>query len=126
MSPLVDLLFQGHSIVTNKGKDWINSERLNNLRKIYLKGENAKNPLVSPLYGDLRGLPPIMIQVGSHELLLDDIIEFHKKARECDVEVTFELWKDMFHCFQIFSSQIEEGQNAINSAGDYIKKILFI
>lgn len=126
MSPLVDLLFQGHSIVTNKGKDWITSERLNNLRKIYLKGENAKNPLVSPLYGDLRGLPPIMIQVGSHELLLDDIIKFHKKSLDSDVEVTFELWKDMFHCFQIFSSHIEEGQNAINSAGDYIKKILFI
>jgi acetyl esterase/lipase len=126
MSPPVDLLFPGHSIVTNKGKDWITSERLNNLRKIYLKGGNAKDPLVSPLYGDLRGLPPIMIQVGSHELLLDDIIEFHKKSLDSDVEVTFELWKDMFHCFQIFSSHIEEGQNAINSAGDYIKKILFI
>ena len=125
MSPLVDLLFQSHSIVTNKGKDWITSERLNNLRNIYLEGGNAKNPLVSPLYGDLCGLPPIMIQVGSHELLLDDIIKFHKKSLDCDVEVTFELWKDMFHCFQIFSSNIPEGQNAINSAGDYIKKILF-
>jgi acetyl esterase/lipase len=126
MSPVVDLLFQGHSIVTNRGKDWITSKRLNNLRKIYSNGGDAKNPLVSPIYGDLRGLPPIMIQVGSHELLLDDIIKFHKKALNSDVEVTFELWKDMFHCFQIFSLHIEEGQNAIDSAGDYIKKILSI
>ncbi len=117
---------QGHSIVTNKGKDWINSERLNTLRKIYLKGENAKNPLASPIYGDLHGLPPLLIQVGGHELLLDDIIEFHKKARASDVEVSFELWKDMFHCFQMFSSNIPEGHKAVESAGGYIKKLLNI
>jgi acetyl esterase/lipase len=126
MSPLVDLLFQGHSIVTNKGKDWINSERLNNLRKVYLKGGNAKNPLASPIYGDLHGLPPLLIQVGGHELLLDDIIEFHKKARASDVGVSFELWKDMFHCFQMFSSNIPEGHKAVESAGGYIKKLLNI
>jgi acetyl esterase/lipase len=126
MSPLVDLLFSGHSIVTNKGKDWITSERLFSLKKIYLKGENAKNPLASPIYGDLHGLPPLLIQVGGHELLLDDIIKFHKKALESDVEVSFELWKDMFHCFQMFFSNIPEGHKAVESAGGYIKKLLNI
>lgn len=124
MSPVVDMLFQGHSMVTNRGKDWITQERLEKSRKIYLKGNNLSQPLVSPLYADLHGLPPIMIQVGSHELLLDDIIRFHKKAVESEVEVSFELWKDMFHSFQIFSSCIEEGQNAINNAGTYIRKML--
>ncbi len=123
MSPAVDMLFQGHSIITNRGKDWITQERLENIRKIYLKGIDPKNPLASPIYGNLHGLPPILIQVGSHELLLDDIIKFHKKAKDSAVEVSFELWKDMFHCFQIFSSQIEEGQKAIDNAGEYIKEL---
>lgn len=124
MSPAVDMLFQGHSIVTNGGKDWITRKRLLNLRKVYLKGKDPVDPLASPLYGDLGGLPPILLQVGSHELLLDDIIKFHKKAKESSVEISFELWKDMFHSFQIFSSCIEEGQDAIDSAGAYIKNLL--
>lgn len=124
MSPAVDMLFQGHSIITNRGKDWITQKRLDNLRKVYLKGKDPKNPLASPLYGDLRGLPPLLIQVGSHELLLDDIIKFHKKAKSSDVEISFELWKDMFHCFQIFSSSIPEGQKAIERAGEYVKELL--
>lgn len=124
MSPIVDMLFEGLSIVTNRGKDWITQERLEMSRKVYLKGNTLTQPLASPLYGDLHGLPPLMIQVGSHELLLDDIIKFHKKAVDSNVEVTFELWKDMFHSFQIFSSAVEEGQNAIQNAGEYIKKML--
>ena len=124
MSPPVDMLFEGLSIVTNRGKDWITQERLEMSRKVYLKGNNLTQPLASPLYADLHGLPPLMIQVGSHELLLDDIIKFHKKAVDSNVEVTFELWKDMFHSFQIFSSAVEEGHNAIQNAGEYIKKIL--
>lgn len=126
MSPAVDMLFQGHSIITNRGKDWLTQKRLDNLKKVYFKGKDIQNPFVSPLYGDLYGLPPLLIQVGSHELLLDDIIKFHKKAKDSEVEINLELWKDMFHCFQIFSSHIDEGQNAIENAGEYIKKILSI
>ncbi len=126
MSPVVDMLFQGHSMITNRGKDWITQGRLERSRKVYLKGNNLTHPLTSPLYADLHGLPPILIQVGSHELLLDDIIKFHKKAVDSDLEVTFELWKDMFHSFQIFSSCVEEGRNAIDSAGAYIRKMLSI
>lgn len=124
MSPVVDMLFQGISIVTNRGKDWMTQKMLENINKVYLKGHDLMQPLASPIYADLHGLPPLMIQVGSHELLLDDIIKFHKKAVDSDLEVTFELWKDMFHSFQIFSSRVEEGQNAIDSAGEYIRKIL--
>ncbi len=126
MSPLVDMLFPGHSMVTNRGKDWMIYKRLENIKKVYLKGHDLMQPLASPIYADLHGLPPLLIQVGSRELLLDDIITFHKKAVDSDLEVTFELWKDMFHSFQIFSSCVEEGQNAIDSAGDYIRKMLHI
>lgn len=124
MSPAVDLLFQGHSVIKNRGKDWITPQRLDIIRKMYLKNHKAKNPFVSPIYADLHGLPPLMLQVGSHELLLDDIIKFHKKAKDAEVEVTFELWKDLFHCFQIFSSKITAGQQAIENIGNYIKNVL--
>ncbi|HEX3012808.1 MAG TPA: alpha/beta hydrolase fold domain-containing protein, partial [Methanobacterium sp.] len=124
MSPVVNMLFEGHSMVTNRGKDWITQERLEKSRKVYLKGNNLTQALASPLYADLQGLPPIMIQVGSHELILDDVIKFYEKAVESEVEISFELWKDMFHSFQIFSSSIEEGQNALDNAGMYIRKML--
>lgn len=126
MSPAVDMLFQGQSMITNRGKDWLTQKRLDNSRKVYLKGKDPKNILASPLYADLYGLSPIMLQAGSYELLLDDIIKFHRKAKDSDVEVTFELWKDMYHCFQMFSSNILEGQKAIENAGKYIKKMLSI
>jgi len=126
MSPAVDMTFQGQSMITNRGKDWLTKESLDNLRKIYLKGEDPKNMLVSPIYADLKGLPPIMLQAGSHEVLLDDIIKFHGKLKDSDVKITFELWKGMFHCFQMFYSNIPEGQEALENAGIYIKKILSI
>jgi acetyl esterase/lipase len=100
-------------------------EMLDNLRKTYIKAYTPANPLASPIYADLYGLPP-MIRVGSHELLLDDIILFHKKAKDSELEVTFELWKDMFHCFQMFSSNIPEGQGALENVGIFIKKMLSI
>jgi len=126
MSPAVDMTFQGQSMITNQGKDWLTKESLDNLRKIYLKGEDPKNMLASPIYADLKGLPPIMLQAGSHELLLDDIIKFHGKLKDSDVKITFELWKGMFHCFQMFYSNIPEGQEALENAGIYIKKMLSI
>jgi len=126
MSPSVDMLFQGQSIFLNRGKDWLTPGELDDIREIYLKGEDPKNILASPLYADLHGLSPILLQAGSHELLLDDIIKFHKKAMDSNVEVTFELWKGMFHCFQMFTSNINEGQKAIENAGTYIKKKLSI
>ena len=61
MSPAVNMLFQGDSVKTSQGKDWITPERLYSLRKVYLLGQDPKQPLASPLYADLHGLPPLMI-----------------------------------------------------------------
>ncbi len=124
MSPLVNMLFKGHSMVTNKGKDWVTSKSLFKLGKIYLKDQKIQSPLISPLYGNLNGLPPILIQSGSHELVVDDVITFHRKAKLSDVEVKFQLWKGMFHSFQMFSTHIVEAQRAVEDAGEYINEIL--
>ncbi|MGC9516690.1 MAG: alpha/beta hydrolase [Methanomicrobiales archaeon] len=125
MSPAVDMLFQGDSIKTNAQNDWISKERLERVKKLYLQGQDPKNPLASPIYADLEGLPPILLQAGTHEILLDDILSFKDKAIASGVDVTLEKWPGMFHCWQIFSSRLMEGQKAIESAGDYIKKNLF-
>jgi len=124
MSPAVDMLFQGNSVTTNAGKDWISRERLDSLCTIYLSETDPKEPLVSPLYGDLRGFPPLMIQVGSRELLLDDNRGFVDRARSEGVDVTFEIWDEMIHCWQIFASVLKEGQEAVESMGGYIRSEL--
>ena len=122
MSPAVDMLFQGDSVNSNTGKDWITADRLNSVRTAYLGGRNPKEPLVSPLYADLRGLPPILIQVGSHELLLDDNLEFALHARRQGVDLTFEIWCGMVHCWQIFASELKDARDAIDSVGNYIRR----
>lgn len=121
ISPAVNLASSG-SRETNAQKDWLTKEGLDLLKKAYLQKHDPKDPLVSPTYGDLRGLPPLFVQVGAHEALLDDVSDFVRKAKEAGVDVTFDVWEDMFHCWQIFSSVLPEGQQAIDTIGAYIRE----
>ena len=101
-------------------------EDLELLRRVYLRKHDPKDPFVSPTYGDLRDFPPFFIQVGTHETLFDDVSTFAGKAKEARVDVTFDEWEGMFHCWQIFSSMLPEGQRAIDNIGAYIKKVLHV
>ena len=70
----------------------------------YYAGKNpSTNPLISPLYADLAGLPPILIQVGSDEILISDATRFAEKAQNSEVDVSLEIWDEMFHVFQLIS-----------------------
>ncbi len=109
MSPAVDLLFIGESVRYNAANDWILAERLVNVRQNYLGDADPCNPLVSPIYGNLAGLPPLLLQVGTHELLLDDIRRFVAKFQEQGGIVQYEEWDGMFHCWQVFAAQVTEG-----------------
>jgi monoterpene epsilon-lactone hydrolase len=124
MSPAVNMLFEGRSVVENLKTDWITKERLDSIRKVYLHGADPRNPLASPLFADLEGLPPMMIQAGSGELLRDDIIGFVEKAHTSGVKVEFELWDGMFHCWQVFAAELHEGDAAIKLIGGYIRKMI--
>ena len=110
LSPAVDLMFGGESVIRNADNDWISAARLANLRKQYLGEHDARDPLASPVYGDLSGLPPILIQAGTHELLLDDIRVFVDRLKAQEGTVAYQEWDSMFHCWHVFASEITEGQ----------------
>lgn len=123
ISPWTDLVVTGESIKRNAKKDLMLSYYdLYFYAFLYLGDEDPKNPLVSPLYADLKGLPPILIQVGDAEVLLDDSIRFADRARKAGIDVTLDIWKDMIHVFQSGASLIPEGQEAVDKIGTFTKK----
>jgi epsilon-lactone hydrolase len=126
ISPAVDMTSREEAFRNNAANDWIHKEDLELLRRVYLRKYDPKDPFVSPTYGDLRDFPPLFIQVGTHETLFADVSTFAGKAKEANVDVTFDEWEGMFHCWQIFSSMLPEGQRAIDSIGAYIKKVLHV
>ena len=81
---------------------------------------------MSPLYADLHGLPPILIQVGDHEILLDDSLRFAEKARAAGVDITLHVWEGMVHCFPILAPMFPEAIQAWDETIAYIKSKLQI
>ena len=124
MSPATDMLFEGESITRNRDRDWISAERLHAIRTTYLAGHDPKDPLASPVYANLRGLPRLYIQMGTHELLLSDIGKFVDKARWAGVPVQAELWEGMYHYWQLFAEEVHEGQEAIDHVGLFVQDVL--
>lgn len=122
--PWVDLTCTGKSIRVNEGKDILSRTRLKSSADIYLGKQDPKDPFVSPLYGDLAGLPPLFIQIGNRELLLDETIALADHAQNQGIIVDFEIWPDMFHTWQLFAAKIPEGQEAINKIGAWINKVI--
>jgi acetyl esterase/lipase len=124
MSPATDMEFSGDSMTKNQERDWITPERLHAIRTVYLAGQNVKDPLASPVYARLDGLPRLYVQAGTHELLVSDIGSFVDKARWAGVPVQAEIWEGMFHSWQLFAEQVPEGQEAIDQAGAFIEDVL--
>ncbi len=124
MSPVADLAFPGESMRANQGLDWLAPQRLEAIRANYLAGADPANPLASPIKADLRGLPPLLIQAGGHEIMRDDIRALADKAGAAGVDLTYEEAPEMFHGWQLFASRLAEGEAAIARAGDYIKKLI--
>jgi monoterpene epsilon-lactone hydrolase len=124
LSPAVDMHFTGESVKTNHGLDWITPARLDAIRMTWLAGHDPKDPLASPVYAQLRGLPRLYIQAGTHELLLSGIASFVQKARWAGVPVQFELWEGMFHCWQVFARDVPEGRQAIDHIGAFVRDTL--
>lgn len=124
LSPWTDLTGTAESVRRCAEVDpWLNAERLALVAGLYLGGADPRHPLASPLYGDLRGLPPLLIQVGTDEILLDDATGLAERAREAGVEVTLEVWEGMWHVFQGFAAEVPEGRQAIEKIGTFVQGV---
>lgn len=122
LSAWTDLANTGESLHTRAATEpFLAPHLMQPTADAYLAGQDPYNPRISPLYGDLTGLPPLLMQAGDAEILLDDTRRFAAKAQAAGVDVTCEIWPEMFHVFQAFSGILPEGQEAITHLGDYLR-----
>jgi monoterpene epsilon-lactone hydrolase len=122
MSPWADLAGTGDSIKTKADVDPVITAAALRVRAgDYLDGADACDPAVSPVYGSLAGLPPLLIQAGSHEVLLDDAIRLAARAAYDDVAVTLDVVPGVPHVFQAFAAVLDEGEAALTRAGDFLQ-----
>jgi len=122
ISPWVDLTGSGASYRTRAEVDPIVKRAgIDGMATAYLAGKDAKTPLASPLFADLRGLPPLLVQVGDDEVLLDDAVQLAERARKAGVDVTLEAADKMVHVWHWFFPMLDEGQAAIDRIGAFVQ-----
>jgi monoterpene epsilon-lactone hydrolase len=123
ISPWTDMLLTGETMTTKVDVDPI--VRPDDLRKwieVYAPGMDVRNPLLSPLYGDYEGMPPLLFQVGEREVLVDDSRRLVEKARAVGVEVDYQCWKKQIHVFQIFPHRLTDARVALGACGAFIRR----
>jgi len=122
ISPWVDLTCSGASYATKAASDPIVKKTgVEEMARAYLGTADRRTPLASPLFADLRGLPPLLIQVGSEEVLLDDATQLAKRARAAGVDTTLEVWDQMVHVWHWFLPLLDEAGEAIEAIGSFAR-----
>ena len=122
ISPWTDMEGTGESMATRADVDpMVSKEILQQLAGTYLSGADPKHPLASPLHGDFSGLPPLLIQVGDAETLLDDSTRLESKLKAAGVDATIEVWDEMIHVWHLFAPMLDKGQEAINKIGEFVR-----
>jgi phosphinothricin tripeptide acetyl hydrolase len=122
ISPWVDLTCGGASYGTKAASDPIvTRDGVMEMARAYVGGGDARAKLASPLFADLSGLPPLLIQVGSEEVLLDDAVVLAERAKAAGVEVTLDVWPGMIHVWHWFLPMLDEAQAAIDRIGDFVQ-----
>jgi acetyl esterase/lipase len=121
MSPYVDLTLAGSTMETRCDDDpLLSREALQARVPDYTSGQDAALDLISPVFADLSGLPPLIIQVGTHEVLLDDAIRLARQAATYDVEVTLDITPGVPHVFQAYYPIVDEAAAALDRAGRFL------
>ena len=123
-SPWTDLTMSGNSLATRDAVDpIIHKGYLGELADAFVPAGMARNdPRISPLFADLRGFPPVLVQVGSHETLLDDATRFAAALGAADVDVTLEVWPEMIHAWPLWNAHLEPGRRALEHVGAFIRR----
>jgi monoterpene epsilon-lactone hydrolase len=123
LSPWADLALTGASLRGNAAADpFIAVADLPMLAELYLAGADPRHPYASPLYGDLAGLPPTMIQVGSDEILRDDATRLADRLRAAGCEAALEIWPRMPHVWHLFATMMPEARRAIAGIGAFVRQ----
>ncbi len=121
-SAWTDLALTAPSLRTNRTRELVQTpDILRGMAALVCRDTNATSPAVSPLYADLRGLPPLLIQVGDAELLRDDSTRLAARARAAGVDVTLEVWPHMFHAWHLFADDFPEARAAIDAIGAFVR-----
>jgi epsilon-lactone hydrolase len=124
-SPLADLTLSGESMTTKVGLDPVFVPEKVRVRVADYVGEaDPGDPAISPIFADLKGLPPLLIQVGSYEILLDDSVRLAARAAEADVPVKLEVTPGVPHVFQAFAAMLDEGDAALADVTRFLEEHL--
>jgi monoterpene epsilon-lactone hydrolase len=122
ISPWVDLEGLGNSITTRAAQDpMVQKDGLLWMARMYLNGKDARTPLAAPLHADLKGLPPVLVQVGTAETLLDDAIRIAERMHAAGVEARLAIWPNMLHVFPLFAPILSEGRDGCIEIGAFIR-----
>jgi len=122
ISPWVDLTCSGASYATKADADPIvQRSGVEEMARAYLGATPPRTPLASPLFADLRGLPPLLIHVGSDEVLLDDAVQLAARAKAAGVDVTLEVYDRMIHVWHWFLPMLDEAQTAVEAIGRFVR-----
>lgn len=123
LSPWTDLAGTGRSLETNaKSEVMIQGKYIKGAGKLYLGDAPADNPLASPLYADLKGLPPLLIYVSDSEVLLDDSVRLAERAKQAGVEVDLRIWSGLPHVWPIFVKFLPEARASVREMASYINQ----
>ncbi len=122
LSPFLDMTASGESAKTRLEQDpWFDPAHISVIIGHYCPYEDLKNPLLSPVFANVAGLPPTLIQVGDDEILLSDATRFADKLKEEGVRVELEVFPEMWHVFQLFVGKMPESKAAIRKIGQFMR-----
>jgi acetyl esterase/lipase len=120
MCPMVDQTNSGETFQSRAALDPYQLDPKYAMNQYVLAGQDPCNPLLSPLFGELRGLPPLLIHAADHDVFLSDATRLAEKARQAGVPVTLKIWPGMWHIFQMSAELLPEGQASLNEIFAYL------
>jgi epsilon-lactone hydrolase len=125
ISPWVDLEALGETMSSKAAADpTVQKAGILDMARLYLNGADPRSPLAAPIYADLAGLAPLLIQVGAAETLLDDAIRLAKVAGAVDVRVDLQIWPEMIHVWHLFHPELKAGLRAIEQGGSFVRAMI--
>lgn len=125
LSPLVDLTGAAESLKSNRGRDkLVSGPGISAMARMYAPGRDPADPDVSPVFSDLTGYPPMLIQASTSEALRDDAEQLAERARSQGTDVTLQVTPDMPHVWQVFAGFLSEGEAAVNQAAHFIRALI--